>query len=272
MVLFTLSLFVVALPETYVALHQPCAGNRCASTTGQLTTADIHTLQRLGFPLDAYAAYWLVIDVLLAVVFFAFGGYLAWRKSDDWLGLLVSAMLIGIGGTVVLSELLYSPSVWSVPTSIWYPLDSVIILSTFALFPNGRFAPRWTKWILLVYPAQLVVFLLFLRPLHLPGSNLTTAAAYGAPQGIALTLPLVYQREAPDVLPVLPAAVEVAAYRIAQEALTNVIRHAQARSCRLCLRFTQHTLDVEIIDDGVGLATDRPVGVGLISMREAGLR
>jgi signal transduction histidine kinase len=71
----------------------------------------------------------------------------------------------------------------------------------------------------------------------------------------------------PDQLPPLPAAVEVAAYRIVQEALTNVVRHAQARSCAVCLTLGD-ALDVEIKDDGVGLPPGGRIGVGLTSMRE----
>jgi two-component system NarL family sensor kinase len=75
--------------------------------------------------------------------------------------------------------------------------------------------------------------------------------------------------EAPDELPPLPAAVEVAAYRIVQEALTNVSRHARARKCTVRLACPGgRALEVEVTDDGVGLP-DRPEGrVGLSSMRE----
>jgi signal transduction histidine kinase len=73
-------------------------------------------------------------------------------------------------------------------------------------------------------------------------------------------------------LPPLPAAVEVAAYRIALEALTNVARHAHAQNCviRFSLNRTPHPtiLQLEITDDGVGLPDNVPAGVGFTSMRE----
>ena len=72
---------------------------------------------------------------------------------------------------------------------------------------------------------------------------------------------------APDRLPSLPAAVEVAAYRIVQEAITNVVRHANARSCVVRLRIDDG-LWVEIQDDGRGLPPTRRSGVGLTSIRE----
>jgi signal transduction histidine kinase len=69
-----------------------------------------------------------------------------------------------------------------------------------------------------------------------------------------------------DELGALPAAVEVAALRIAQEAMTNVVRHAQARSCVVELS-CNGTLMLSVRDDGVGY-TGEASGVGLVSMRE----
>ena len=75
--------------------------------------------------------------------------------------------------------------------------------------------------------------------------------------------------DSPKELPALPAAVEVAAYRVVQEALTNVVRHAQACSCRIRFSLPENgDLQVEITDDGVGLPTEPRAGVGLFSMRE----
>ncbi|MGK2850424.1 MAG: sensor histidine kinase [Candidatus Limnocylindrales bacterium] len=72
----------------------------------------------------------------------------------------------------------------------------------------------------------------------------------------------------PDPLPELPAAVEVAAYRIAVEALTNALRHAQAQTCVIRLTAAD-SLTMEVEDDGIGLpAMARPTGTGLESMRE----
>ena len=66
----------------------------------------------------------------------------------------------------------------------------------------------------------------------------------------------------------LPAAVEVAAYRIAGEALTNVVRHAQASRATLRLAVEDDVLVLEVADDGVGMPADRQAGVGLASLRE----
>ncbi|MGH3146927.1 MAG: sensor histidine kinase [Rubrobacter sp.] len=60
---------------------------------------------------------------------------------------------------------------------------------------------------------------------------------------------------------------EVAAYRISQEALTNVARHARAQSCVLRLAVT-NGMRLEIADDGVGIADEHSAGVGFLSMRE----
>jgi len=73
--------------------------------------------------------------------------------------------------------------------------------------------------------------------------------------------------DAPAELPALPAAVEVAAYRIVQEALENVSKHSQARQCTI--RFANHNgLEIEIMDDGIGLPPNLTPGIGLRSMHE----
>jgi signal transduction histidine kinase len=98
-----------------------------------------------------------------------------------------------------------------------------------------------------------------LDELGLVGALRAQAAPYQH-AGVAVSV------EAPEPLPPLPAAVEVAAYRIAQEALTNVARHARARTCVVRLRLDD-ALCLEVQDDGCGMQPDRRSGVGVQSMR-----
>ena len=74
----------------------------------------------------------------------------------------------------------------------------------------------------------------------------------------------------PQDLSHLPAAVEVACYRIVQEALANVVRHARASRCSIRIRLDEDAgaMIVEVEDDGRGIRGDDSAGVGMISMRE----
>lgn len=65
-----------------------------------------------------------------------------------------------------------------------------------------------------------------------------------------------------------PVALELFAYRIVQEALANVARHAGAGNATVCLRFGASALAIEVTDDGRGLQGEPTPGRGLIGMRE----
>jgi signal transduction histidine kinase len=80
--------------------------------------------------------------------------------------------------------------------------------------------------------------------------------------------PLTVTVDAADDLEPLPAAAEVAAYHIVSEALTNVVKHAHARTCAVKLWREGPQLLVEIRDDGAGLPDTYRSGMGLHSIRE----
>jgi len=109
-----------------------------------------------------------------------------------------------------------------------------------------------------------------LRPPALDDMGLAGAlrSVYGAPR----TVPPRVSVHAVEPLPPLSAAVEVAAYRIAGEAVANALRHAQAQQCdvRLTVDVDNEFLRIVVEDDGKGINVDNEAaaGVGLRSMRE----
>src|SRR5262249_15930716 len=109
-----------------------------------------------------------------------------------------------------------------------------------------------------------------LRPPALDELGLLAALHAHIQQLVANQCHLTITIEAPSALPRLSAAVEVAVYRIAQEAVLNVIKHAQAQFCTLHLSLASERscLQIEVIDNGVGLPARVTSGVGLQSMRE----
>ena len=105
-----------------------------------------------------------------------------------------------------------------------------------------------------------------LDELHLVGAIRSHAAQMAGRRDLRITV-----EARPDPLPDVPAAVEVAIYRIAEEALTNVIRHARASECLVHLEVDgelPRALTLEIVDDGIGVPQKPSSGIGLRSMRD----
>jgi two-component system, NarL family, sensor histidine kinase UhpB len=80
------------------------------------------------------------------------------------------------------------------------------------------------------------------------------------------------KRELQGKLPPLPAEVELVLYRIAQESLTNALRHSDARSVTLSLEADAETVLLRVADDGKGMPERLPPGTaGIAGMRERAL-
>jgi signal transduction histidine kinase len=66
----------------------------------------------------------------------------------------------------------------------------------------------------------------------------------------------------------LPAALDLSAYRVVQEGLTNVLKHAQAHRAEVVVRYGPGTLELEVRDDGRGPLDGSAGGHGLVGLRE----
>jgi signal transduction histidine kinase len=119
-------------------------------------------LAQLGISLDLYAAYLLSLVIILAVVWCTFAALLFWRRSDDRMALFVALMFVLLGTTFASdikgSELPILQSVGNWLISVLEFLAIASLLVFFYLFPNGRFVPRWTRWLAVLVVTLLVLF------------------------------------------------------------------------------------------------------------------
>ena len=156
-----LGLFVVSIPS-YVSN---------VLTLGQV--------EWIGAPVEAPAGLVFVLDLIgvlasiaAALLCLTLAGVLFWRKSDDWMIVFVSSYLL-IYGTVLAGPLeraeAFYPGWPSLAIEVVQPLFfTTPTVALFVLFPDGRFVPRWTRWLILV---------------SIP---LTVAVLYSPPSGRAL--------------------------------------------------------------------------------------
>ncbi|HEV8190197.1 MAG TPA: hypothetical protein VGP82_01745 [Ktedonobacterales bacterium] len=162
LLLAMLLVFVGAGVPDYLASLRHVA----ADGTSALTPGAAEALQRLGIGLDTFTVVATVVAGAIVLITLGLALVLVWRRGHDWMVLLVSLFLIAyILGNINVSDT--APAFSSAFALILYVLQgaafAALFYAGFLLFPNGRFAPRWS-WLLLV---AFVVWILVANLTHM---------------------------------------------------------------------------------------------------------
>ncbi|MBI5300937.1 MAG: hypothetical protein HY868_02280 [Chloroflexi bacterium] len=147
-VALTLGIFIAAIPARYAQLTTvtPLGDDPLV----MLATTEAAFIQDAGWSVEQYALYFIALEVLFAAVFAALGALIVWRKRDQGLAQFASLTLITFGvlvpATLRAVDVPGSRLEWVVHAI--QSLGWLAFMACLYLFPNGRFAPRWTRWLL----------------------------------------------------------------------------------------------------------------------------
>jgi hypothetical protein len=145
------ALYIADIPPGYAQLLTVCTQSLCQNQ--QATPDMVRALHSAGLSLQFYTLYLTTLSIITILIFLAIAIIIAWRKSRDWMGLLVSLTLIIIGTVTntVYQQLAaaYHPIVLLPGALLQFLLGTLPLLVGY-LFPDGRFVPRWTRWLALL--------------------------------------------------------------------------------------------------------------------------
>jgi hypothetical protein len=155
-----LAIVVFSVPNTFEQFRTVCtaAAEICSErAVQQLTPEGVQALREAGLSLRSYAALNVAIGAVFPLVWLAVGALIFWNRSDDRMALLVSLFLVAFGtatfNTTGVDILISANSAWWLPAKSVQVLGEVCAVLFFLLFPGGRFVPRWTRWIGVVFLA-----------------------------------------------------------------------------------------------------------------------
>jgi hypothetical protein len=153
----TAGVFVSGLPSEYARLQAPCDGGTSCVWLPRLTGETVRQLERLGLSADFFAGYFIAIEVAFSAMSFAVGSLIFWRRPEDRMALVVSLTLITFGATFFVPyPLLDLPLLWKLSAETTSFVGSTLLVLFLFLFPDGRFVPRWTRFLVAVCIAAFV--------------------------------------------------------------------------------------------------------------------
>jgi len=164
LVAFDVSGTIIGFPIFVVRLRQVCLKQPCLSA--QLTPESTSVLQHLGLSGESYATLFLIFTIPLSITCLTIAVMVFWRRSDNWMALLITFALVGSGLANPTTFALINP-IWLIPSRCLLCFLHITVFLVFALFPDGRFIPRWTRWLLIAWVLIDIGFVFYDAPFGL---------------------------------------------------------------------------------------------------------
>ncbi|HEY6540920.1 MAG TPA: hypothetical protein VIZ18_08290 [Ktedonobacteraceae bacterium] len=143
-VVLALALSIASIPGFLVFLQNGCTSAACRSTIAPYT---VQYVKSAGLSINFFLIYLYMLFVLLLLAFLIMGALLFWLRSHDRMALFTSYALVTFPLFFNSSLLLTLLPRWWLPIQIVGFLNGITLGNLFYLFPNGRFVPRWTRWL-----------------------------------------------------------------------------------------------------------------------------
>jgi len=158
-VILLVALCLVMLPAFDTLLQTICTGAACDLL--QPTPESAQSIQGVGLSLSAYATLTLTLSLASVLLGLVVSGVIFWRKSDDWMALLVAASVVALSTLYITYTFQGSPSAWQALAIVLNVLGNGVFFLVCTLFPNGRFVPRWLPWLHPCWLGAGIVFFIF---------------------------------------------------------------------------------------------------------------
>src|SRR5260370_39735123 len=151
MAVLVLILIVASIPAEFKYLQGICNNPGCDGP--QYLPEQARELKNLGLSLNVYATYVIIVELAFFIVWFAVAVVIFCRKSNERMPWFVSFTLLLYGATFpdLLSSLAHQQSIWLLSVKLVESLGVISIVLFFYLFPNGRFVPRWTRLLAILF-------------------------------------------------------------------------------------------------------------------------
>jgi hypothetical protein len=142
--------FIPSASQLYLDVRTVCVSAQpCA--LDQLSPDAFQGLQGIGWSPSMYATFSLSLAIISMLAWLGVGLFIAWRKWNDQIALLVSMQAVTQSVNQVTAVETFHTSAWLVPAIAISFLSGWLLFLVFALFPNGRFTPRWMRWVAFAY-------------------------------------------------------------------------------------------------------------------------
>jgi hypothetical protein len=138
---------VIGLPLHYKDMNRVCLAPQTVCSQGNtLTPQQAQALEKSGISLTAYARIDLASFVISTLIWAGIGLFIFVLRPDDWLAFIASSMMIVLISAGLEDPIRTAFPAFGVAADLIFNLGNILMFLFIALFPNGRFSPRWMRW------------------------------------------------------------------------------------------------------------------------------